>query len=83
MRENIMSMFCRFSVFTGSAAEVEAAARRSEDANGQIVIRGGGFALVVADGHGVMGVYSTPGSLYNAIEAARMEDALVRAGLAR
>lgn len=82
MRENIMSMFCRFSVFTGSAAEVEAAARRSEDANGQYVCYGDGFALVVADGHGVMGVYATHSSLYNAVEAAWNEDDMIRKGLA-
>ena len=82
MRENIMSMFCRFSVFTGSAAEVEAAARRSEDAAGQTVIYGGGFALVVANGYGVLGVYATPGSLHNAIEAAWNENDLIRRGLA-
>lgn len=82
MKKSMFSLFERFPIFTGNIAAVWEAARNSEDAAGQTVIYGGGFALVVADGHGVMGVFTTPAAIFSAIEAARTEDALVRAGLA-
>ena len=82
MRKSVISMFTKFPVFTGNIAAVWDAARRSEDAAGQYVCYGGGFALVVANSYGVIGVFTTPAALFDAIAAAKTENALIRAGLA-
>lgn len=83
MKKSFVSMFTGFPVFTGNRPEVWDAARHSEGAYGQTVCYGGDFAVIVADDYGVIGVFTTRAALFDALAAARNENALIRAGLAR
>ena len=83
MKKSIVSLVTGYPVFTGNRPEVWDAARHCEGAYGQTVCYGGDFAVIVADDYGVIGVFTTPAAMFSALAAARTENALIRAGLAR